>query len=130
MLFSMQRYNFFESDSQPSISLPYTGGGCLACKDTIFLKAIHNVNWTGCPNSVLFSMQRYNFFESDSQLWGLFVGFLLRCLACKDTIFLKAIHNAKDDEPEGKLLFSMQRYNFFESDSQLRLRLLLRILVV
>ncbi len=42
LLFSMQRYNFFESDSQPTDTRIVTDPRCLACKDTIFLKAIHN----------------------------------------------------------------------------------------
>ena len=92
MLFSMQRYNFFESDSQ-------LAGGCVDYNE-------------------LFSMQRYNFFESDSQHRKCFLTTCQSCLACKDTIFLKAIHNVGDDNPLLLLLFSMQRYNFFESDSQ------------
>ena len=68
----MQRYNFFESDSQ-LISL--------------FVYIVE-----------LFSMQRYNFFESDSQLTLLSVQIRISCLACKDTIFLKAIHNRKGEE--------------------------------
>ena len=113
LLFSMQRYNFFESDSQLNCWKSGRVWRCLACKDTIFLKAIHNWLNLCCCALVLFSMQRYNFFESDSQrslpVWYQRMG----CLACKDTIFLKAIHNIPPILYLPTLLFSMQRYNFF-----------------
>ena len=169
-LFSMQIYTNFESNSQLSLQSVQDWLGCFRCKFTQILKAIHNelrllsqnkkvvfdANlhkfWkqftTHCKDttkfSLLFSMQIYTNFESNSQLFACNSDGFLSCFRCKFTQILKAIHNKNYYHlmdlqvvfdanlhkfwkqfttswsicGRGKMLFPMQIYTNFESNSQ------------
>ena len=68
LLFSMQIYTNFESNSQPGLKAEKNVVGCFRCKFTQILKAIHNWSCNFLWFPLLFSMQIYTNFESNSQL--------------------------------------------------------------
>ena len=67
---------------------------CFDCKSTKNLRAIHNVPCCRCVNLLLFRLQKYKKFESNSQLPDMDVKSMLSCFDCKSTKNLRAIHNA------------------------------------
>ena len=95
-LFRLQKYKKFESNSQPSVLLPSKNLSCFDCKSTKNLRAIHNtfliiyslfkvvstakvqkiweqfttVLKVSAHLMVLFRLQKYKKFESNSQLNG------------------------------------------------------------
>ncbi len=117
---------------------------CFRCKFTQILKAIHNLSspcillfWVVSDANLhkfwkqfttiqekhhwyykLFPMQIYTNFESNSQLYGIFLYQFLSCFRCKFTQILKAIHNKYRRYVNGGKLFPMQIYTNFESNSQ------------
>ena len=93
VLFPMQIYTNFESNSQPANATYFIAQSCFRCKFTQILKAIHN--WTNCLEWTLqlFPMQIYTNFESNSQPWQQKRFHKLSCFRCKFTQILKAIHN-------------------------------------
>ena len=152
---------------------------CFDCKSTKNLRAIHNYtgSWIRCRVVVstakvqkiweqfttklvkmvhtilLFRLQKYKKFESNSQLNKIVHEFLRRCFDCKSTKNLRAIHNwmvvklaqcpvvstAKVQKIweqfttiyiyiyKRRWLFRLQKYKKFESNSQLHM--LLRVLL-
>ena len=98
----------------------YNELGCFDCKSTKNLRAIHNRGYWGLlrPQVVstakvqkiweqfttisdcvfntfmLFRLQKYKKFESNSQLHSQLTAFALSCFDCKSTKNLRAIHNA------------------------------------
>ena len=119
MLFLMQIYTNFESNSQLSSANVSWQTCCFWCKYTQILKAIHNLivilkksDWVVSDANIhkfwkqfttdfntislpskLFLMQIYTNFESNSQLKGSKVPEGSSCFWCKYTQILKAIHN-------------------------------------
>ena len=67
VLFPMQIYTNFESNSQLKHYTQGKGVGCFRCKFTQILKAIHNPLCEMCMKYGLFPMQIYTNFESNSQ---------------------------------------------------------------
>ena len=169
LLFPMQIYTNFESNSQLKAQEVFEPADCFRCKFTQILKAIHNpISRFSFPCLIvsdanlhkfwkqfttltlrlvklvlLFPMQIYTNFESNSQLITVFV-FTTRivsdanlhkfwkqfttqgshktpdehCFRCKFTQILKAIHNIMDENGSYYGLFPMQIYTNFESNSQ------------
>jgi len=114
----MQIYTNFESNSQPNTLSFCTMTCCFRCKYTQILKAIHNKQLVPIILVMLFPMQIYTNFESNSQLYC-YVNFqYLCCFRCKYTQILKAIHNFTVTSISNTLLFPMQIYTNFESNSQ------------
>ncbi len=66
---------------------------CFRCKFTQILKAIHNYYAQNTAAVMLFPMQIYTNFESNSQLKLYLNGEEVGCFRCKFTQILKAIHN-------------------------------------
>ena len=124
VLFRLQKYKKFESNSQRDVQPIPRVSRCFDCKSTKNLRAIHNFHiykgeqsavvstakvqkiWeqfttvsSNSPWSMkLFRLQKYKKFESNSQLawWrnGQFGG----CFDCKSTKNLRAIHNILTNE--------------------------------
>ena len=143
-LFRLQKYKKFESNSQLGRAATFLLLRCFDCKSTKNLRAIHNwFRWWWFVH-VLFRLQKYKKFESNSQL--LFNGRWrqIRCFDCKSTKNLRAIHNESNINPTGgqvvstakvqkiweqfttraavvstqPQLFRLQKYKKFESNSQ------------
>ena len=144
-LFRLQKYKKFESNSQPSRSMAMTSVSCFDCKSTKNLRAIHNLSLKNPFLYVLFRLQKYKKFESNSQPYRTELDNEFRCFDCKSTKNLRAIHNsiwrikikivvvstAKVQKiweqfttwpvgwPYCLPLFRLQKYKKFESNSQL-----------
>ena len=143
-MFRLQKYKKFESNSQ----LVALGGGsgicCFDCKSTKNLRAIHNRRRLTSEDIKLFRLQKYKKFESNSQP-GQFVrgslpelfrlqkykkfesnsqrgccerGLTICCFDCKSTKNLRAIHNKVQSLMSITMLFRLQKYKKFESNSQ------------
>ena len=93
MLFRLQKYKKFESNSQQGGRVCLSGFSCFDCKSTKNLRAIHNLPIANNYIRRLFRLQKYKKFESNSQQLLLFVSLLLGCFDCKSTKNLRAIHN-------------------------------------
>ena len=117
---------------------------CFDCKSTKNLRAIHNhvkqghvrlrvvstakvqkiweqfttVRTQWRSSVLLFRLQKYKKFESNSQPSGKYYGLPLRCFDCKSTKNLRAIHNQVYQEDVSQALFRLQKYKKFESNSQ------------
>ena len=94
-LFIRSKIQFFESKSQPLVSVSHFREGCLSDQRYNFLKANHNLN----PQCVRFRFVVYQI---------------------KDTIFWKQITTTKTIGLQIPLLFIRSKIQFFESKSQLR----------
>ena len=145
MLFRLQKYKKFESNSQPSPRNNTRHDRCFDCKSTKNLRAIHNL-W-----HVLLA---YNYVVSTAKVQKIWEQFTTTpfgarvmkcCFDCKSTKNLRAIHNyvgnfsnltdvvstakvqkiweqfttRKDTMKQFGLLFRLQKYKKFESNSQL-----------
>ena len=55
---------------------------------------------------MLFRLQKYKKFESNSQLIEVYAGEGIGCFDCKSTKNLRAIHNEKGDNEEVRLVVS------------------------
>ena len=143
-LFRLQKYKKFESNSQPPASSPSGIAGCFDCKSTKNLRAIHNYRWiwlfhqhvvstakvqkiweqfTTLPASserisALFRLQKYKKFESNSQRHSDIWWQACCCFDCKSTKNLRAIHNYSSRRATTEMLFRLQKYKKFESNSQ------------
>ena len=119
LLFPMQIYTNFESNSQHKRYDMPCQSYCFRCKFTQILKAIHNTAWAVCIvwrivsdanlhkfwkqfttriwqfyyDQSLFPMQIYTNFESNSQQEIIWSSPYWYCFRCKFTQILKAIHN-------------------------------------
>ena len=69
-------------------------------------------------SSLLFRLQKYKKFESNSQLFPKWNDFITGCFDCKSTKNLRAIHNMRTIFPRWNELFRLQKYKKFESNSQ------------
>ena len=120
MLFRLQKYKKFESNSQHGACTTISKSSCFDCKSTKNLRAIHNVLvwWSFLtlvvstakvqkiweqfttstsltrPSNQLFRLQKYKKFESNSQRDSSRCRHLHSCFDCKSTKNLRAIHNA------------------------------------
>ena len=70
------------------------------------------------PPLWLFRLQKYKKFESNSQLIALDFEMIVRCFDCKSTKNLRAIHNSLRLFVTCYVLFRLQKYKKFESNSQ------------
>ena len=119
LLFRLQKYKKFESNSQQLVRSEPAIVRCFDCKSTKNLRAIHNCvlslpipavvvstakvqkiweqfTTTCCLLPTirpLFRLQKYKKFESNSQRWRLIQQRCKRCFDCKSTKNLRAIHN-------------------------------------
>ena len=119
MLFRLQKYKKFESNSQHNLRLRQSLISCFDCKSTKNLRAIHNhvkqshvrlrVVSTAKVQKIweqfttpygaivyvneLFRLQKYKKFESNSQLGNAQMRQEMSCFDCKSTKNLRAIHN-------------------------------------
>ena len=119
MLFRLQKYKKFESNSQRENYDYQYKRGCFDCKSTKNLRAIHNTLATLCyvrkvvstakvqkiweqfttemiihaPFKELFRLQKYKKFESNSQHSAISLLYSICCFDCKSTKNLRAIHN-------------------------------------
>ena len=145
MLFRLQKYKKFESNSQQDSPHAEQQRSCFDCKSTKNLRAIHNVllcslNFVRVVSTakvqkiweqfttqyrresspvMLFRLQKYKKFESNSQLNSLGYIFGYCCFDCKSTKNLRAIHNKSSCNSVSQRLFRLQKYKKFESNSQL-----------
>ena len=119
MLFRLQKYKKFESNSQQGAWTTISKSSCFDCKSTKNLRAIHNDTgirrlghsvvstakvqkiWEQFTTafrldllwSKLFRLQKYKKFESNSQLLTAWNLLSFGCFDCKSTKNLRAIHN-------------------------------------
>ena len=68
LLFRLQKYKKFESNSQLILWKSTASARCFDCKSTKNLRAIHNHVRLRYPSGKLFRLQKYKKFESNSQL--------------------------------------------------------------
>ena len=144
-LFRLQKYKKFESNSQHLTAEQIKQARCFDCKSTKNLRAIHNCSSTWYCKARLFRLQKYKKFESNSQRSRCRNCQLESCFDCKSTKNLRAIHNpccrcvnltavvstAKVQKIweqfttmekytfVATMLFRLQKYKKFESNSQL-----------
>ena len=147
MLFTLQRYEFFSKSQlsrdrqkpEPRCCLPYKGTNfsanhnrsristCALCdvvyptKVRIFQQITTKILKRASHHEMLFTLQRYEFFSKSQQFLTIPFFMVWCCLPYKGTNF-SANHNY-DPKPmiNRKMLFTLQRYEFF-SKSQLPLR--------
>ena len=119
VLFRLQKYKKFESNSQHHYRVAYCDESCFDCKSTKNLRAIHNLSamksflllvvstakvqkiWEQFTTVVsvsnarhrLFRLQKYKKFESNSQPNNWIIMATKCCFDCKSTKNLRAIHN-------------------------------------
>ena len=117
-LFRLQKYKKFESNSQPSQDSHEEDESCFDCKSTKNLRAIHNFKVENKITKLLFRLQKYKKFESNSQLCPCTCVGFFGCFDCKSTKNLRAIHNINSVTPSPDGLFRLQKYKKFESNSQ------------
>ena len=67
--------------------------GCFDCKSTKNLRAIHNPQFVTNSVVLLFRLQKYKKFESNSQPQSTCIRTTTSCFDCKSTKNLRAIHN-------------------------------------
>ena len=85
MLFRLQKYKKFESNSQPRLLEKRLTRCCFDCKSTKNLRAIHNFEVIEAYVSLLFRLQKYKKFESNSQrLWLTYYAFRMNAKTFKD----------------------------------------------
>ena len=85
MLFRLQKYKKFESNSQLLRPFLLTLQRCFDCKSTKNLRAIHNKLWVVYQEDALFRLQKYKKFESNSQrLWLTYYAFRMNAKTFKD----------------------------------------------
>ena len=146
MLFRLQKYKKFESNSQRCSTFEHSVTCCFDCKSTKNLRAIHNLpeefrdkKWVVSTAKVqkiweqfttrlailvlhleLFRLQKYKKFESNSQLSPTAAAQAASCFDCKSTKNLRAIHNLQRKQIKKVVLFRLQKYKKFESNSQHR----------
>ena len=144
LLFRLQKYKKFESNSQLERCHFEECPCCFGCKSTKNLRAIHNSNRFSCVyNKVvsaakvqkiweqfttdnyntgvevaLFRLQKYKKFESNSQHSSCSSYIVNCCFGCKSTKNLRAIHNENGSKQTSAELFRLQKYKKFESNSQ------------
>ena len=144
MLFRLQKYKKFESNSQHTTTIITPLHGCFDCKSTKNLRAIHNrvqrrTSRRGVVSTAkvqkiweqfttmkpvlyqqlkLFRLQKYKKFESNSQPQSEELQKKIGCFDCKSTKNLRAIHNSAVKHSEHTWLFRLQKYKKFESNSQ------------
>ena len=92
-LFRLQKYKKFESNSQQSWFYNLQFVGCFDCKSTKNLRAIHNYAKGHTNGIMLFRLQKYKKFESNSQRFAWTLKIFSCCFDCKSTKNLRAIHN-------------------------------------
>ena len=145
-LFRLQKYKKFESNSQLLYNWWCWSHRCFDCKSTKNLRAIHNFGKEDSSSSMLFRLQKYKKFESNSQLIAKPAVECTGCFDCKSTKNLRAIHNNLNKSQRtltvvstakvqkiweqfttikqviswARLLFRLQKYKKFESNSQPR----------
>ena len=68
---------------------------CFDCKSTKNLRAIHNLDEAQAISNMLFRLQKYKKFESNSQPEKMTIELDKGCFDCKSTKNLRAIHNSK-----------------------------------
>ena len=117
-LFRLQKYKKFESNSQHADVIIANGTSCFDCKSTKNLRAIHNNKRFINAATLLFRLQKYKKFESNSQLSAMSSVFPICCFDCKSTKNLRAIHNCVCPFKLFAQLFRLQKYKKFESNSQ------------
>ena len=117
-LFRLQKYKKFESNSQPWKGRRSSTACCFDCKSTKNLRAIHNAHYFTNDKVMLFRLQKYKKFESNSQLIAEPTKALFSCFDCKSTKNLRAIHNSPWWYWRNVKLFRLQKYKKFESNSQ------------
>ena len=93
LLFQLQIYTNFESNSQQAPLLEKWCVGCFSCKYIQISKAIHNRSCISLSCCRLFQLQIYTNFESNSQHLSLYLRLQPSCFSCKYIQISKAIHN-------------------------------------
>ena len=94
-LFRLQKYKKFESNSQHFDDRKRQRYCCFDCKSTKNLRAIHNFYLCMATANMLFRLQKYKKFESNSQPSRIKDNSTFCCFDCKSTKNLRAIHNNK-----------------------------------
>ena len=117
-LFRLQKYKKFESNSQQLYGNNIKENCCFDCKSTKNLRAIHNSPLRKQAERVLFRLQKYKKFESNSQHSSTATNLQSSCFDCKSTKNLRAIHNELVYNYIKVTLFRLQKYKKFESNSQ------------
>ena len=145
LLFQLQIYTLFESNSQQAVAAPVRRPHCFSCKYTHYSKAIHNsfaslpfcsitvsaANihiirkqftthfFTDMPVTKLFQLQIYTLFESNSQLRRVAFDEVITVSAANIHIIRKQFTTQPTGRPQSKSLFQLQIYTLFVSNSQL-----------
>ena len=119
VLFQLQIYTNFESNSQLSRLSSYICSCCFSCKYIQISKAIHNHSARKSHRDELFQLQIYTNFESNSQQVLQLEKWCVGCFSCKYIQISKAIHNRSLFSNSKYPLFQLQIYTNFESNSQL-----------
>ena len=118
MLFRLQKYKKFESNSQHLTDEQIKQ----AVVSTAKVQKIWEQFTTCCISyddaNKLFRLQKYKKFESNSQRHDLSHRHLTSCFDCKSTKNLRAIHNFAQKQAKQIQLFRLQKYKKFESNSQ------------
>ena len=145
MLFRLQKYKKFESNSQQKPIRRLSWDVVSTAKVQKIWEQFTTRSCLLKRESQLFRLQKYKKFESNSQLHVPTVGKVLCCFDCKSTKNLRAIHNNLEIQQAGfvvvstakvqkiweqfttdlviikllQKLFRLQKYKKFESNSQL-----------
>ena len=106
MLFRLQKYKKFESNSQLASRFVFRFESCFDCKSTKNLRAIHNYMGICLVPIKLFRLQKYKKFESNSQHVLKMFYFVVCCFDCKSTKNLRAIHNASSNNKNSSYVVS------------------------
>ena len=118
MLFTLQRYEFF---SKSQLAHPYVDGSlgcCLPYKGTNF-SANHNLAKSNfATNKMLFTLQRYEFFSKSQLRLNGILHHLDVVYPTKVRIFQQITTDTNLETQARKMLFTLQRYEFFSKSQQ------------
>ena len=118
MLFRLQKYKKFESNSQQCSEAELKFCVVSTAKVQKIWEQFTTETNTYVFTTKLFRLQKYKKFESNSQLCRRRRQQIFRCFDCKSTKNLRAIHNTLSLLQYWYTLFRLQKYKKFESNSQ------------
>ena len=117
-LFRLQKYKKFESNSQLIVKSISSHCVVSTAKVQKIWEQFTTHHLLVNLITLLFRLQKYKKFESNSQLFQASTCSVFRCFDCKSTKNLRAIHNLKKQPKTLEELFRLQKYKKFESNSQ------------
>ena len=113
MLFTLQRYEFFSKSQLVVVIWQRYVDVVYLAKVRIFQQITTVFRPSYSSRRMLFTLQRYEFFSKSQQVRPTKRELLGCCLPCKGTNFLANHNNSVCGYFRARMLFTLQRYEFF-----------------